>query len=269
MAFRLVAPLLGLLCLGCHTLGPLELPENPGTPATQLWEQGQDAMRHGQPDAALNYYKRSLQADPGLSRNYLSLAAAYLEQGDDEAACPHLAHYIETHPEQLTLRVYLADLLLRLKRFEDARAEFERCVARAQDHEETARTHLLHCHTRLMEIAEEVDDGYGEHLNRGIGLFLLARQRAALPDPEDGQLPTEALLCKAAGELTVAHLEKPDEARPSWYLHEVWSRLAQRQPARRCLHAAREAAPFSYLTASEQRDLDMACEWRKSERAMK
>jgi predicted Zn-dependent protease len=267
MAFRIAGLWLGLFCLGCNTLGPLPFAEA-NESATQLWEQGQEAMRQGKSDLALELYQRSLTIDPGLTRNYLSLAAAYLDKGDDEAACPHLTRYVEANPEQLTLRVYLADLLLRLRRLPDARDQFERCVSRAQDRDESARAHLLHCHTRLMEIAEENDDGYGEHLNRGIGLYLLARQRAALPDPE-GELSTEALLCKAAGELTVAHLEKPDEARPSWYLHEVWSRLAQRQPALRCLKAAAAAAPFSYLTASEQRGLRLASQCRMEERSVR
>lgn len=268
MAFRPFGLWLGLLCLGCHSLEPLAPPAEAGESAAQLWEKGQEAMRSGQPDRALELYERSLTSDPSLSRNYLSLAAAYLEMGNDEAACPHLARYVHAHPEQLTLRIYLADLLLRLHRLPDAREEFERCIACAQDREDTARAHLLHCHTRLMEIAEESEDGYAEHLNRGIGLLVLARQRAIMADPE-GELPAEALLCKAAGELTVAHLERPEEARPSWYLHEVWSRLAQRQPARRSLRAAEAAAPFSYLTTSEQRSLQLASQWRKDERPIK
>jgi tetratricopeptide (TPR) repeat protein len=267
MPVRCVAFCLGLLCLGCHALGPLAS-DAAADSAAQLWERGQEAMRQGQTDQAIEFYQRSLFVDPGLMRNYLSLAAAYMEQGDDEAACPHLTRYVNAHPDQVTLRVYLADLLLRLKRLPDARDEFERCVAAAQKRDDTADAHLLHCHTRLMEIAEESEDSYREHLHRGIGLFVLAGQRAALADP-DGELPTEALLCKAAGELTLAHLEKPDEARPSWYLHEVWSRLAQRQPARRCLRDAETAAAFSYLTPREQNDLQLACQWRQSERPMK
>src|SRR5208337_4842084 len=117
--------------------------------------------------------------------------------------------------------------------------------------------HLIHCHARLMEIAESIEDDYDEHLHRGIGLLLLAQQRAILPEPE-GELPAEGLLCKAAGELTLARTDRPAEARPNWYLHEVWSRLAQRQPALRCLRAAVDAAPFSYLTGAEKRNLHVA-----------
>src|SRR5262249_56555631 len=101
------------------------------------------------------------------------------------------------------------------------------------------------------------EDSYGEHLHRGIGLYYLAVQRAALPEPGD-ELPPQALLCKAAGELSLARLERPDEARPLWYLHEIWGRLAQRQPALRALRAAAAAAPFSDLTAAEQRSLQLA-----------
>ena len=78
-----------------------------------------------------------------------------------------------------------------------------------------------------------------------------------MPEPE-GELPVEGLLCKAAGELTLARLERPDEARPCWYLYEVWSHLAQRQSALRWLREADAAAPFSYLTPNEQRRLSLA-----------
>jgi hypothetical protein len=84
-----------------------------------------------------------------------------------------------------------------------------------------------------------------------------------LPEAE-AVLPSEGLYCKAAGELTLALEERPDEARPRWYLYEVWSRLAQRQPARRCLREAGSAAPFSYLTPSEQRGLELASQGQDS-----
>jgi hypothetical protein len=109
-----------------------------------------------------------------------------------------------------------------------------------------------------MEIAEGDEDEYAEHLHRGIGLYLLARQRARLPEAE-GTLNPEALLCKAAGELTSARLRRPEEARPWWYLSAVWTELAQQQPASRCRRAAEAAAPLSYLTPAEQRDLHLAC----------
>jgi tetratricopeptide (TPR) repeat protein len=225
--------------------------------AGEVWEQGQQAMRQGKPREAITLYEQSLALDPKFERNYLSLAAAYLELGDDDRACPHLAKYVNAHPENLLIRNHLAELLLRLRRLAEAQVEFERFIVDAQEQGEPASKNLIHCHSRLMEIGEEKADDYSEHLHRGIGLFLLARERAALPDPE-GQLPTEGLLCKAAGELTLARLKRPDEARPCWYLYEVWSRLPMRQPALQCLRAAEAAAPFTYLTPTEQRGLQLA-----------
>ncbi len=241
--------------------------ELPSEAAEHLWDQGQEAMRQGKPQQAVQFYQRSLVADPGLVRNYLSLAAALLEMDEDAAALPYLERYVRARPDQLIIRIHLADLLLRLERPSDARAEFERCVAWAQDRDDLP-AQLVHCHTRLMEIAEAENDGYAEHLHRGIGLFLLAGRRAALPEP-DGDLSSEALLCKAAGELALAHLERADEARPALYLYEVWSRLAQQQPARRFLRIADQTAPFSYLTTAERRGLQLARRCREFEGPIK
>jgi tetratricopeptide (TPR) repeat protein len=239
----------GLLCLA-------QTPQS--VAALRAWQDGQRAMADGHTDQAIACYEHSLRLDPALARNHLSLAAAFLAQGQDEQAAPHLAEYLEAQPDHLVIRAHYAELLLRLERRGDARAQFERFIAEAQDHETLARQHLVHCHSRLMEIAEGEEDEYAEHLHRGIGLYLLGHQRARLDDP-DGAPAAEGLLCKAAGELTVAQLRRPNEARPWWYLYAVWSELAQQQPAARALRAAEAAAPLSSLTPAEQRDLYLAC----------
>ena len=258
---------LGLLCLGCQSLVSLE-PGDPVEGAELLWDKGQDAMRRGQPEEAIVFYQQSLAVNPLLVRSHLSLAAALLQQGDEAAACPHLMRYVRAHPGELLIRIHLADLLFRLERWGEAREELEQCVAGAQEKGEAAAGQLLHCHAQLMEVAEARRDDYAEHLNRGIGLFLLAGQRAVLPDPE-GELSTEELLCKAAGELTLAHLSHPGEARPSWYLHEIWSCLAEHQPALRFLRNAEASAPFTYLTPAEKRSLQLACQCEKLQRPIK
>jgi tetratricopeptide (TPR) repeat protein len=222
-----------------------------------LWEKGQEAMTRGKPDEAIRLYGQSLALDPTFARNHLSLAAAYLEKGDAEHACPHLGRYLEAHPHHLVIRAHYAELLLRLDRPEEARAQFERSAADTQEQPGDHSRQLIHCHSRLMELAQAGEDGYGEHLHRGIGLFLLASERNAGEGAED-DLSAEGLLCRAAAELTLARVERPEEARPCWYLYEVWSRLAQRRPALRCLQAAGEAAPFSYLTPTEQARLALA-----------
>jgi hypothetical protein len=185
------------------------------------------------------------------------LAAALLEKGDEKAACPHLAAYVRADPDNLPIRIRYAELLHHLHRSAEATAEFEYVVAEAQDEETPPPDMLLQCHTRLMEIAEAAGDDYGEHLHRGIGVYYLARECAALPSPHQ-KLNSESLLCQAAGELALAHLERPNEAQPCWYLYVVWTRLDQRRPALRNLCAANVAAPFSSLTSAEQRGLHLA-----------
>jgi tetratricopeptide (TPR) repeat protein len=227
-------------------------------PALQRWQLGQESLRNGNPDAAIDLYRESLKLDPDLSRNYLSLAAAYSAKGDDEQSLKHLTLYLDKQPDHVQARCHFAEMLLRLGRTELARRQFERCAADLQDRPDIASDKLVHCQSRLMELAEAAQDEYGEHLHRGIGLYLLACERAELPEP-DGELAVEKLLFQAVDELRAALDERPDEARPCWYLHKAWSRLVQQHPATRWLHAAEDAAPLSYLTAAERRELQMAC----------
>jgi len=119
--------LLGLVCSGCQLLGAFGPADNTSE-AEQTWRQGQEAMRRGEPHEAIALYQQSLQADPGRARTYLSLADAHLENGDEAAACPVLAQYVAAHPEQLLIRAQYAELLLRLQRLDEARAELECAV---------------------------------------------------------------------------------------------------------------------------------------------
>jgi tetratricopeptide (TPR) repeat protein len=252
-----------VICLGCQGLAGVERREaaEQGPRGLELWEEGQEAMKAGQPAQAIVLYQQSLAQDARLKQNHLSLAAAYLEKGEDRLACEHLGLFLQAQPGHRTARFYHAELLRKLSRHAEARDEFERAIRYAQEEAKPDLKHLVHCHGRLTEVGEVLEDDYLVHLHRGIGLYLLARQRAALPEP-DGELCTEALLCKATAELSRARSLRPQEARPSWYLHEAWRQLGQHEPARRRLREASRAAPFSYLTPAEQRDLMLACRER-------
>jgi tetratricopeptide (TPR) repeat protein len=253
------------VCATCWLLSVIGVaragePTTPTTPAQLLWQRGQDLMLDGAPDQAITCYRQSLKLEPKLTQNHLSLAAAFLARGEDEKAAESLARYVDLQPDHLMARAHYAELLLRLNRPEPARVQFERFIADIQDRAELAEEHLVHCHSRLMEIAEAAEDDYAAHLHRGIGLYFLARARAQVGDADQAR-HAESLLCKAAGELALARQCRPDEARPCWYLFEVWSHLALRQPATRSLQAAEAAAAFTYLTPAEQRSLQLA--WRQ------
>lgn len=256
-----------LVCLFL-TLSPATGPEAEKTPAQLLWEMGQESMLSGETDQAIDLFTQSLKLDPTLARNYLSLAACYLDKGADQTIASHLKRYLELQPDHHTIRAHYAEVLARLKQYAAAREQLERFVVDIQDEDELAGKHLASSHGKLMQIAREEEDDYAEHLNRGIGLFWLACQTASQPEEEKGQ-DVESLLCRAAAELSTARLSRPDEARPCWYLYEVWTRLAQSQPAQRSLRAAEAAAPFTYLTPAEQRGLSLAVRQLTSERPLR
>jgi tetratricopeptide (TPR) repeat protein len=232
-------------------------PVPPPTPAMTLWHRGQELMRNGDNDKAIPCFLDSLKLDPNLARNHLSLAAAYADQGHDNLAMIHLGHYVAKQPDHLSARLQYADMLYQLQQPKAARVQYERFLADAQEHDELDEEHLVHCHTCLVEIYEASGDAYHEHLNRGLGLYQLACQRAALPDP-NGELSVESLLLRAAGELMAARQSRRDEARACWYLHQIWSRLGQKHPATHWLRAAEAAAPLGELTPAETRGLYLA-----------
>ncbi|HEY1380375.1 MAG TPA: hypothetical protein VGF55_26470 [Gemmataceae bacterium] len=180
----------------------------------------------------------------------LALAAACLDRGEEAAAVAHLSRHLAAHPDRPLVRFSLAELLWRRDRQDAARVEYERFLRDAPPHGGNVGR-FIHAHTRVMTAAERAGDGYGEHLHRGIGLYLLADQDV------DG---AEGLLCKAAGELTLASRERPAEARPHWYLYLVWGRLAQSQPAGRHLRRAADLAAHADLSPAERRDLSLVAD---------
>ena len=256
MFSRLGISLLSLVCLGAPGLLAGDMPDAENA-AGELWEAGQEAMRHSQPKEAIALYKKSIALDPKMTCNHLSIAAAYVEMNNLEAACPSLGRYLAANPKQLLIRARYAELLARIRHLQEAKVEYERFISDAQENGGPATQQLIHCHTRLVEIAEEGNDEYSEHLHRGIGLYLIARKRSNLPE-SNGELPCESLLCKAAAELTLAHQERPRQAKPNWYLYEVWTMLGQRHPAVCRLRQAHALEAFADLTPSESGSLTLA-----------
>jgi hypothetical protein len=268
MAARLGWLVGGLLAVvGCHSFTPMrvEAPAVSESPVAQ--------------PAAPTYIVRALDADPKTppdhaenarptrialaahfepsGPNHLTLAASQLEKGDEAGACAHLALYLASHPEHTVVRVHFAELLLRQNHPDAAREQFERFESEAQEQVGVSIGQRIRCESRLATMAETREDEYEEHLHRGIGLYLLASERMGQPE-DTRELRVEALLFKAASELAKAHSLHREEARPNWYLHEIWARLGQRHAAFRRLKAAEAAADFTYLTPTEHRDLLLA-----------
>lgn len=238
-----------LLNLAVCLVGP-EIPR-----AVLLWEQGQDAMLQDQPDRAIACYVQSLQHDPGLARNFLSLAAAFQHKGEDDKAVTWLARYLHAQPDHVAVRLHYVELLWKLRRAEGATEQLARYIADVQRSEARPAELLLAAHTQALGMALARKDTQAARLHRGIGLYWLASLKSDDDDPSP-----EGLLCQAAAELLQAQRARPESARACWYLHRVWARVGQQTTARKWLHKAEEACqvPGHDLTGAEAEELSAA-----------
>src|SRR5262245_40778389 len=175
MAPRTPCLIFFFLSLGCHAVVPLGPGENPA-PAGEAPQPAAPAPRPVAARGAPPATEAPTAAAQAQAVNHLGLAATCLEKGDEAGALPHLAQYLMANPDHLVGRAHYAELLLRLHHDAEARCEFERFASDCPGRTAAHQKQLIHCHSRLMEIAEAGNKDYEEHLHRGIGLYLLARQ---------------------------------------------------------------------------------------------
>src|SRR5262245_48909395 len=152
--------------VGCHTL-LAPVPPEQAMPRPAVVRASAEVPSPPEPD------------DP------LTLAAKCLQDGDESGACTHLAAHVRAHPEQVMFRAHLAELLVKLGKDVEAKRHFERFVADARDATGPVGAHLIHCHTRLMEIGQRADDRFGEVSHRGAGLLLMVKEQDRDPSSRD------------------------------------------------------------------------------------
>ena len=182
--------------------------------------------------------------------DHLAIAASCLDRGDESAALPHLTAHVQARPDAVMIRAYLAELLLKMDKVDESRLHFERYVRDADGTTGQSQKHLVHCHTRLMEIAQQKDDSFGESLHRGIGLVLMVRQWDASVEPVDRKM-TEKTLSNAAAALRAAVQRRPTDPRGFAYLSEVYSHLGQQSAARAAARRGAALLPDAKLTENE------------------
>ncbi|MBX9583456.1 MAG: hypothetical protein K2X87_24410 [Gemmataceae bacterium] len=141
-------------------------------------------------------------------------------------------------------RAQLAELLLTLDRPAEARAEFERFVADAQAAGGPPGKHLVHCHTRLMEIGRRADDRFAERFHKGVGLLRLSADLG--PDES-----AEGALCQALKALTEAKDLRPADPRVHLYLADAYGMTGNRRAAEVARAVARDRAAPGSLTPAE------------------
>jgi len=221
---------------GCHVISPEHLKNKPAealaaTPVSRAVDVEDDA---------------------------LSMAADGMAAGDDAAAAKHLARHVKAFPDQLVFRNQLAELEFKLGKYADAQTHFAKFDEAAAG---SARLlgQRIHCHTRLMEIAQAREDGFAEKLHRAVGLHLIAGEvQSKHDDPAALSPDAEKLWCRAAAELKAAGELRPEDARCAWYQHVVWTKLDQPRPAEKALRTAAANAAFSPLPPGEEREMRAA-----------
>lgn len=250
------------LCLGCQTVEHRQTIQ-PEAIAPSDASQDIQQVQHTEPTA------KALFLEPGETHSpikppdepdWLAKASAAAQSGDNRVAAASLQQYLKIHPDHVMIRAYLAEFLFKCEEWPQAQHHFEKFAAAVQDKTGEPHKQLIHCYTRLMEIAQKRHDRYAEHLHRGIGMYLLEGQLSETAEPKGDEESAfrEKILCKAVMELEKARAEQPDEARPCWYLYETWKKLDQVQPAQRALRQAEERQAFSLLTPAESRELTLA-----------
>jgi thioredoxin-like negative regulator of GroEL len=108
--------------------------------------------------------------------DHLRAAALLVDRGQIAPAIPHLKAHLKLHPDAPMIRAYLAELLLKTGHDAEARTHYEMFVREAGGQDGLAKHHLVHAHTKLMEIAAESDDTFREQFHRGAALLHLANE---------------------------------------------------------------------------------------------
>ena len=181
------------------------------------------------------------KTEPTESPDPIALAAEALDRGDDRSACLQFSEHLKDHPDDAATRLQYAELLHRLERNTEARAEYLTFISAAQLADGPIRKRLPHAHTRLMQMAQEEEDTASEQLHRGIGLYEVA---VAWDAERSEETLVEPTLVKSVRALRQARTRYPGRA--NLYLALAYERLGQLSAARSARRAAQAATPFDF-----------------------
>jgi predicted Zn-dependent protease len=179
----------------------------------------------------------------------LTLATKCLAQNDVRGAAGHLDAYVRVHPDQPLFRFQLAELYLRSGQQAEAKFQYERFTADAQD-SSALQSHLVTAQIKLMEIAQRRNDRFGELFHRGVGLLLLVKQQDTMKDRDE--VFCEEMLCKSLQALMDAKELKPGDPRVRVYLAEVHARAGNPHAAKAERAGAKMGVVSGELTPSER-----------------
>lgn len=184
------------------------------------------------------------------SVDHLALAAECLDRSDSKAAVLHLSKYVRENPDHVMIRSLLAEQLMKLGNYAEAKMEFERTADEYRTNIGKHRESLVQCHTRLMQIAQEKGDEPMECFHRGAGLYLMAEGWDL--KTHDAKL-TERTLTQAMENLREAAEKKPNDAQAQLLFGDVLSRIGQHSAAKTAYRKALALPPGSLTEAEKNR----------------
>lgn len=244
------------ICAGCESLHPAPVAQTPvpqntpirvAAPIPQPPPPAAEVLRAAatQPPAPTP----APPTAPPEEEDSLTLAAKCLAQDDVRGAVLHLDAYVRTHPDQPLFRLQLAELHLRGGQQAEAKFQYERFAADAQE-SPALQPHLVTAHIKLMEIAQRRNDRFGELFHRGVGLLLLVKEQDNMKDRDE--VFCEEMLCKSLRALLDAKELKPRDPRVRVYLAEVHARAGNPHAADAERVGARTSVVSGELTPTER-----------------
>jgi thioredoxin-like negative regulator of GroEL len=199
-----------------------------------------------------------------MEQKAIKQAKELADHKQENEACALLADFVGKYPDRCEAHLVYGSLLLQTKQIEAARGEFEEFLKRCKDTRPERIRMLIQAHEGLADIAKGSSDVYGEHLHRGIGLYLMTLNHNGYKVGET-VFPNARLLDEALKALNKAHEMRPDEARPCWYIHRVYLAMNQMEQAEEFLKLTDQRAANTRLTPLERHALDLAVRSMRAE----
>ena len=194
-------------------------------------------------------------AMPDEDVDHLEHAANKLKVGEDQAAIKHLQAHISERPDAVMVRAYLAELFFKSGDVTNAQKQFAWFLRDTERFGGTAaKEHRVHAHTRLMELAQELDQPAAEARHRGVGLVLLA-------EPWDhNTVEWETTLSQAVVALRQATQLQTNDKVAWFFLALAQDRLGQPAAAQAIARRLLRTLPDPSISNDMQLQLEEWCE---------
>lgn len=182
--------------------------------------------------------------------DHFNLAAEALDQGDSHKAMTHFQKHLEQFPDQVTIRMILAEHRFNAEQYPQAEAEFQTSLEELNLQPTKFRDELIKAHSRLMQISQMNQNACKEKYHRGIGLILVVSGIEKKRKTHEDEL-VRTTLVEAIRNLNEASEEWKADPMLHFYKAEALSRLGQYSAAKSEMNLLSQISPGFVLSAFE------------------